>query len=590
MARLIAVNVGMPEDVPWKGRTTHTGIWKRPVTGRRMVRRLNIEGDGQGDRQGHGGPDRAVLVYQLDSYRYWQQHLQRDDFVHGQFGENFTVEGLADDEVCIGDQYRIGGALFEVTQPRVTCYRVALRMDEPQMPALLVAHGRPGFYLRVLTEGFVEAGDEIIKTRNGPEAMTVREIDELLYKSAHPRDQLERALRISALSPGWQGSMRSLLDDLDKPGGGSGNSGLTEAASQPPPAWQGFRPLTVSEMTAESTSVLSLVLQSQDGSPLPPALPGQFVTIRMQPVPDGPPIIRSYSLSGPPGADTYRISVKQEPHGAGSTYLHQHVALHDTLGVAAPRGNFVLEDRSSPVVLVSAGVGVTPVLAMLHHLAAIKDPRPVWWIHGARNGSEHPFMNETRALLKDLPAGHCHIAYSKPRDVDVVGVNYQSVGRVNLALLQSLDVPADSETYLCGPIKFMDGLTAALTDAGYDPTMVHTEVFGSTGAITPGIVPTDTVPPHLPTAPPGPPSGLTVSFTRSNITVPWAAGYGTLLDLAEACDVPVRWSCRTGVCHTCETSLVSGTVDYTLDLIDPPPATRALICSAQPHDDVTLDL
>ncbi|MET7741863.1 MOSC and FAD-binding oxidoreductase domain-containing protein [Streptomyces sp. NPDC005385] len=588
MARLIAVNVGMPQDVPWRGRTTHTGIWKRPVTGPRMVRRLNVEGDGQGDLGGHGGPNRAVLVYQLASYRYWQKYFDRVDFVHGQFGENFTVEGLADDEVCIGDQYRIGAALFEVTQPRVTCYRVGLRLNEPQMPALLVAHGRPGFYFRVLAEGPVEADDEIIKVRTGPEAMTVREIDELLYKSVHPRAQLERALRIPSLSPGWQDSMRSLLEDAETPHGG--NSGLTGMDGQPPPAWPGFRPLGVSTITAESRSVFSLTLQAQDGSPLPPALPGQFVTVRMQPDPDGPPVIRSYSLSGQPGADTYRISVKQEPHGAGSTYLHQHVDLHDTLEVAAPRGTFVLQDAAGPVVLVSAGVGVTPVLAMLHHLAASNDPRPVWWIHGARDGTEHPFMQEARSLLDDLPAAHCHIAYSKPRDADVLGVNYHSIGRVSLDLLNSLNVPADGDTYICGPTKFMDALTAALTGAGRAPAHIHTEAFGSTGAINPGIVPTDTPSPHPPTAPPGPPTGPTVTFTRSNLTVPWTTGYGTLLDLAESCDVPVRWSCRSGVCHTCETSLVSGTVDYTLDLIDPPPDTSVLICCAQPGADIVLDL
>ena len=146
MARLVSVNVGLPRDVAWKGETVHTAIWKQPVTGRRMVRRLNIDGDGQGDLAGHGGENRAVMVYQMDSYRYWQSQLHRSDFTYGQFGENFTVDGLADNEVCIGDRYRIGSALFEVTQPRVTCYRVGIRMNEPRMAALLVAHRRPGFY------------------------------------------------------------------------------------------------------------------------------------------------------------------------------------------------------------------------------------------------------------------------------------------------------------------------------------------------------------------------------------------------------------------------------------------------------------
>src|SRR6476620_2084764 len=175
MARLLSVNVGLPRDIEWKGRTVHTAIWKEPVQGRCRVRRLNLDGDGQGDLAGHGGEQRAVFVYQIDSYRHWQERLQRNDFVHGQFGENFTIEGLPDAEVCIGDRYRIGSALFEVSQPRVTCYRVGIRMNEPRMAALLVSHRRPGFYFRVIEEGEIEAGEEIIKVASGPERMSVAE-------------------------------------------------------------------------------------------------------------------------------------------------------------------------------------------------------------------------------------------------------------------------------------------------------------------------------------------------------------------------------------------------------------------------------
>ena len=174
-----------------------------------MARHLNLDGDGQGDLAGHGGEHRAVMVYQLDSYRYWETQLQRQDLEYGQFGENLTVDGLADNEVCIGDRYRIGSALFEVTQPRVTCYRVGLRMNNPQMPTLLVAHKRPGFYFRVIEEGEIGAGDEITKVADGPERVTVAEIDGLLYLPGHSRDQLERALRIPSLSAGWRGSLRS---------------------------------------------------------------------------------------------------------------------------------------------------------------------------------------------------------------------------------------------------------------------------------------------------------------------------------------------------------------------------------------------
>src|SRR6201989_2702614 len=222
VGRLLSVNVGMPKDVPWQGRTVFTGVFKDAVTGPRRVGKLNIDGDGQGDLAGHGGEQRAVFVYQIDSYRYWERELGRDDFVYGQFGENFTVEGLSDAEVCIGDRYRIGTALLEVSQPRVTCYRVGIRMNDPRIPALLVSHHRPGFYFRVLEEG-----DGSVKVASGPEQMSVAEVDALLYLG-HPRQQLLRALRIPALSPGWQGSFQGLL------GGGSGNAGLTTAS--PPPA------------------------------------------------------------------------------------------------------------------------------------------------------------------------------------------------------------------------------------------------------------------------------------------------------------------------------------------------------------------
>ena len=307
MPRLLSVNVGLPRDIAWRGETVRTAVWKEPVQGRRMVRRLNIDGDGQGDLVGHGGEQRAVFVYQIESYHYWERQLKRHDFVFGQFGENFTVEGLSDEEVCVGDQYRIGGALFEVTQPRVTCYRVGIRMNNPQMPALLVSHKKPGFYLRVLQEGEVEAGNAIVKVADGPEHLTVEEIDAMLYLGRHSREQLERALRLPALSPGWRASFQALLEQALSEKTASGNPGLAPA-SGPPPAWSGFRPMRVSHMERESRSIVSLVFESADEHPLAAALPGQFVVLRLRPKPDSPPLLRNYSLSDAPSADHYRVS------------------------------------------------------------------------------------------------------------------------------------------------------------------------------------------------------------------------------------------------------------------------------------------
>jgi ferredoxin-NADP reductase/MOSC domain-containing protein YiiM/ferredoxin len=578
---LLSVNVGMPKDVAWQGRTVFTGVFKDPVSGPRRVRKLNIDGDGQGDRAGHGGEQRAVFVYQIDSYRYWERELGRDDFVYGQFGENFTVDGLGDDEVAIGDRYRIGTAVFEVTQPRVTCYRVGIRMDDPRIPALLVSHHRPGFYFRVLQEGDVQAGDPIVKLASGPEEMAVADVDALLYLPGHTRQQLVRALRIPALSPGWQASFRALLD-----GEGSGNAGL--ALTSPPPAWPGFRRLAVTAITGECDGVISIRLEDPGGAPLPAARPGQYLTLRVQRDADERSLLRNYSLSGPPDGGFYRITVKRERDGAASGYLHARLAAGARLDVAAPRGTFILDETRAPVLLISAGIGATPVLAMLHALAEQDSDREIWWLHGARNGREHPFAAEAAALLAGLPKVSVHVSYSRPGPDDVEGRDYDRAGRLTAPALAELEPPRDAEAYVCGPAPFMEEISAGLAALGLDAARIHTEPFGPAPGQTPGIAATPARAPHPPAGTPG--SGPTIEFARSNLAIPWSNDYTSLLELAEACDVPVRWSCRTGVCHTCETTLIAGGLDYSPDPVEPPADGSALICCSRPRDGVVLDL
>jgi len=580
---LLSVNVGLPQDVAWHGQVVHTAVWKRPAAGPVMARRLNLDGDGQGDLAGHGGEHRAVFVDQIESYRYWQEQLGRDDFSYGQFGENFTVQGLADDQVCIGDRYRIGEAVFEVTQPRVTCYRVGIRMDDARMPALLVSHHRPGFYFRVLREGVVQAGDEIVQLAAGPEPMTVTEVDALLYLPGHPRRRIQRALRIPALPDGWKASFQAMLS---QPGGGAtGNAGL--AAVSPPPAWPGFRPLAVTAIEPESSSVVSVHLADPGGDAVPPALPGQFLTLRLPASPGAQPLLRSYSLSGAPGASTYRVSVKREPHGAGSQFIHTRLRAGDRLEVAAPRGTFVLQPGAAPVLLISAGVGATPVMAMLHALAAARSGRDIWWLHGARSRAEEPFATESRSLLAALGSGHRHICYSRPGPGDAQGRDYQTLGRLSAPVLGELGLPRGADAYICGPAAFMAEMSAALASLGTG-ARVRTEIFGAAPAQTPGIAPAAARPPHPPAGKPG--GGPQVAFARSGLTVRWDPGYASLLELAEACDVPVRWACRTGVCHTCETALMSGTVGYRPDPVEDPADGSALICCSQPRGDLVLDL
>jgi ferredoxin-NADP reductase/MOSC domain-containing protein YiiM/ferredoxin len=582
VGKLVSVNVGMPKDVAWQGKTVFTGVFKDPVTGPRRVGKLNVDGDGQGDLAGHGGEQRAVFVYQTDSYRYWERELGRNDFVHGQFGENFTIEGPSDDEVCIGDRYQIGTAVFEVTQPRVTCYRVGIRMNDPRIPALLVSHRRPGFYFRVLQEGEVQAGDEIIKLASGAEAMTVSEVDGLLYLPGHPRQQLLRALRIPALSPGWQASFRALLDGEP----GTGNAGLI--ATSPPPAWPGFRRLKVTRMEREGDSVLSISLEDPDGRPLPPARPGQYLTVRLRPDKQERSLLRNYSLSGPPGPGFYRVAVKREHHGLASAYLHTRIAVGDLLEIAAPRGTFILDQTEAPVLLISAGIGATPVLAMLHTLAKEHSDREIWWLHGARNRRDHVFAAEARALLASLPNVRAHVCYSRPGPDDLEGRDFDTAGRLTASLVTQLEPPRNAEAYLCGPTPFMEEISAGLAAIGLGAAHIHTEPFGPAPGLTPGIATTSPRKPHPPPGEPG--SGPTIEFARSDLTIPWSDDYASLLEFAEACDVPVRWSCRTGVCHNCETTLITGSLDYSPDPVEPPNEGSALICCSRPHTDVALDL
>jgi ferredoxin-NADP reductase/MOSC domain-containing protein YiiM/ferredoxin len=586
MARLLSVNVGLPRDIEWKGRTVHTGIWKIPVHGRCPVRRLNLDGDGQGDLEGHGGEQRAVFVYQIESYRYWQEQLKRSDLgdprSFGQFGENFTIEGLPDDAVCIGDRYRIGSALLEVTQPRVTCYRIGIRMNEPLMAALLTSSGRPGFYCRVLEEGEVGSGDEIVKVGEAKERMTVAEVNALLYLPNHPRGPLERALRIEALSPGWHRSFEALLQNS------AGNAGLMpEAAAHP--AAPGFHRLAVTSIDRESADVLSVTMQSLDGQPPPAALPGQYIVIRLHPAAEGGPIFRSYSLSGPLPAERYRISVKIEPGGLAGTWLRDHLRVGDVLDVSSPRGSFILQAGERPVVLLSAGIGATPVLAMLHALAVAQPARQVLWLHAARDSEHHPFAAEVRRLMLAFPHGRSYVCYSKPTSFDKLGEDFDAPGHLSRSVLEEVRIPREADIYICGPATFMADMKSALAGYGVPPGQIHIEIFNGSEPMSPGVIGAVTRTPHPPERDTS--TGPLVSFARSGIAAHWnESAYQSLLELAEACDVAVRWACRSGVCHSCETGLVSGAVAYGPEPLDKPAEGNLLVCCSQPIRDVVIDL
>jgi ferredoxin-NADP reductase len=470
-------------------------------------------------------------------------------------------------------------------------------MNEPRMPALLTSSGRPGFYCRVVKPGEVGAGDDIVKVGEASERMTVAEINALLYSPNHPRDRLERALRIDALSLGWRSSFETLLQSHTS-AAASGNAGLAPAAATHPVA-PGFRALAVTAIEYESADVLSLTMQSPDGQPLGAALPGQYVVLRLQPTAGGPaasaeasapkPIFRSYSLSGPQSTERYRISVKIEANGAAGTYLREHVRVGDALDVSGPRGSFILESGERPVVLLSAGIGATPVLAMLYALAAARSTRQVLWLYGARDRQHHPFAAEVRRLMLALPHGRSYVCYSRPGSHDTMTGDFDATGRMSRSVFDAVGVPREADVYVCGPTRFMAEMKESLATVGVTPERIHVELFNGSESMTPGVVSAATRTPHLPTDDAD--TGPLVSFARSGIAAHWkASSYQSILELAEACDVPVRWSCRTGVCHNCESGLVSGAVVYGPEPLDQPADGNLLVCCSQPIRDVVIDL
>jgi ferredoxin-NADP reductase/ferredoxin len=372
----------------------------------------------------------------------------------------------------------------------------------------------------------------------------------------------------------------------------------------------GFRPLRVAAVVRECADVISLSLEPSDGVRLTAPLAGQFVVLRLQPTPGAALVFRSYSLSGPSSGDRYRISVRIEPHGTAGSYLDGSVRPGALLDVSEPRGAFTLRAGDGPVVLLSAGIGATPVLAMLHALAAGASAREIWWLHSARNGKSHAFAAEVRQLVGALPHARSHVWYSRPDADDLQGRDHDATGRLAVSAFDGLRVPREGDFYLCGPPGFLGEVTAGLNAWGVPAGRIHSEVFSGGPSLMPGVVAGPVRAPHLPAVMPGMPgtpgtpgmSGMPEEPVRP-ARGPWCpsraaasrfAGAPTLerslLELAEACDVPVRWSCRTGVCHNCESGMISGAVAYAPEPLDAPARGNVLICCASPQTDVVIDL
>ncbi len=579
--KLLSVNTSLPKEVSFQGRTVMTGIFKEPVAGRVTVRRLNIDGDDQADRKVHGGFDMAVYAYPVEHYAFWQEQLGDDGFPHGQFGENLTVSGLSENTVRVGDIFRIGGALLQVTQPRIPCYKLAVRMKQgPDFPARFQQSGRMGFYFRVLEEGEIGAGDPIEPIESDEESATIAEFIRVYLHDSHDPVALKRVLASRDLGDAWRVYLEKMLKKAEPVTG--------------PAGWQGFRTFVVDRAVPESETITSFYLKPKDGEPLPGFLPGQFLTFRLQ-VPDHPrPVLRTYSLSDSPNhPHYYRVSVKRLappddhpdlPAGLSSSYFHDHVVPGSALCVKSPRGKFHLDpDDDTPVVLLSGGVGLTPMVSMLNSIVESTSNRTVWFVHGTRNGREHAMGDHVRRLAAEHDNVHAHVLYSRPQPEDVEGRDYDSRGRVDMALVKSLP-PAAYDFYLCGPTPFMKTLYNGLLEWGVPENRIYYEFFGPASAFKEGAA---ARPAHEAAATAG---ELTVRFAKSGIASAWDPSAESILAFAEAQGLRPDFSCRTGICQTCVSTLVEGDVEYVTEPLDRPDPGCVLICCSVPRTNVVLDL
>ena len=579
---LKSVSISMPKEVPHDGKTVTTGIFKERVEGRVMLRRLNLEGDGQADLWGHGGAFRAVYAYSHENYDYWARELGRDDFAIGQFGENFTVEGMLDDEVCVGDVFRIGDALVEVSQPRIPCYKLALKMGIEGFQNRFLESGRVGFYFRVLEEGEVGAGDEVVLVKRDSSGMTVREISDLLYFDKENLEATRQALHIPALSHGWKGSFAKRLAKAE-----------TSTEDR-----KGLRSFVVERKEPESETITSFYLVPQDGAPLPGFLPGQFLTLELD-IPGQPrPVIRTYSLSDSPNPEFYRLSIKREPApadepdlpaGLSSNHFHDQVEVGTTLRVGAPRGKFHLDsDSERAVVLLSGGVGLTPMISMLNAIVQSDASRPVWFVHGTRNGREHAMGAHVRRLAEENENVHVHIRYSQPDPDNVEGRDYDSRGRVDMALLKQVLPFDDYDVFICGPTPFMRSLYCGLLSLGMSESRIHYEFFGPGAMLTEESKPAGPV--EVATAEAELTGGTQVTFARSGVTASWDPTCESILDLAERQGLNLPYSCRSGICHTCMCELIEGEVEYLDEPLDEPDPGHILICCSRPRSNVVIEV
>ncbi len=572
--RVLEVCAGQAAPMDVQGERIVTGFDKGPVSGRVRVARDGLDIDEHVDDA--LDRDRAVLLYQRCHYDAWDRELGRE-LAPGTFGENLTIDAVEDMGIALGAELRVGSALLRVTQPRIPCRKMAVRLNESaDFPARYLRSGRLGFFCAVLEPGEIGAGDEIALVSEGRTDLTVADMARILYLDGRDRHDLRRLIGVPELPETWRGKTRQALDRL------------TALETD----WPGLRPLGVTKTAREATDVLSIELEDPAGDELPAFEAGQFLPVAVEAEPGAPAAERNYTIVGRSRTGRgYRIAVKREtapshasdvPDGLVSGYIHRALRAGSTVAARSPRGVFVVEPGARPVVLVSAGIGVTPMFAMLERLVREGAARDIYFLHCTRNSEHHVFGPAIRDLAAVDSRVHVHVSYTRPLPGDVLGEHYDERGRLSFDRIRRVVPSLVADFYVCGPRQFMDEVVTGLKENEVPSERIKFEYFGAAppmdaGALGDEVIGADGRP-------------LTVTFGRSGIVAPWRENAFSILALAEHMGLRPAASCRSGLCSTCACTVPSGDIEYVIEPMQAPPDEHALLCCSRPLTSITVDL
>ena len=528
-----------------------------------------LAGDEQADPKVHGGPDMAIYVYPTRHYDLWRGEFPEHAGVWGpgSLGENLALDGWDETDVCVGDTVSIGGTLLQVTRPRKPCFKLALRFKDIRLPRRLVETGRCGWYYRVLRTGTIAPEDEArLVDRPHPE-WTIRRLNDISIRAGVGLEELEELAALPELAANWRSQVRAMAASID-------------AARKS----RAFRPHRVVAIQDESRTIRTFQLAPEDGGGIATALPGQHVVLRLPLDGEGRQRLRSYSISGVANAQHLQISVRREGTGGVSQSLHDELRVGDAIEVLGPRGNFTLVNTSDvPVVLVSAGVGVTPMMSMLHAATTNNGgkivPRSVLFLHCARNSEEQAFGAQIREIASRHPAVTRHVRFSKPLSFDEIGKSHDSVGRIDKDLVGNLLGPlGECDVYVCGPSGFAADVARWIGELGLKAS-VRSESFGSPGKLLDGSGQSEGA------------AETVVTFDKTGESIVWRRGGASLLDLAETQGLQIKSECRAGLCGSCATRVVSGGVGYDVEPVAQIAPGEMLLCCGHPLEkELVLDI